>query len=159
MTLDPAGAQDTLFSSRSMASVASEDVGVQVSALHLTSALSSPGRTRSRSPTWMMPAHTRPLTPIPELWPLKTLEIGSLRGDSMSRAGGSSLSRAKWVRKCNYRGGQKYLKDPPVLVRDTIGIIQTLRDLSVLRGLHQVSRRQVRNLSLKTGSLTGQRTP
>jgi len=68
------------------------------SSLHLTTAVSSPGRTRNRSPTCTMPLHIRPVTPMTELCPLKTFEIGNRRGDSMSRTGGSNLSRESLVK-------------------------------------------------------------
>lgn len=65
---------------------------------------SSPGKTRSRSPTWTIPLHTRPDTPRPEdneVWPLNTFEIGTRSGESSERSGGSSWS-AKGIKFVNY---------------------------------------------------------
>ena len=52
----------------------------------------SPGTILSLSPVWTTPAHTRPVTPVADPEPLKTFEMGNLKAEVMSRAGGSSLS-------------------------------------------------------------------
>lgn len=46
----------------------------------LTTAVSSPGRTLKRSPTWTTPPHSRPETAVPELEPLNTFDMGIRKG-------------------------------------------------------------------------------
>lgn len=63
----------------------------------LTTPVSSPGTTLSRSPTCTTPLDNRPVTPTPEataVCPLKTLEIGNRKGASSDLVGTSTLSGA-----------------------------------------------------------------
>ena len=58
----------------------------------LTTAVSSPGRTRTFSPIWITPPQSLPDTAMFELCPLNTFDIGNRNGDEKSRTGGSSWS-------------------------------------------------------------------
>ena len=58
-----------------------------------TKPLSSPGRTRRRSPTRTTPLQMRPATPTPlDVWPLNTFESGIRSGLSSARVGTSRPS-------------------------------------------------------------------
>jgi hypothetical protein len=59
---------------------------------HFTIAVSSPGSTCNFSPTCTTPPQSLPETAAPELWRLKTLDMGTRKGDDISRIGGMSLS-------------------------------------------------------------------
>jgi hypothetical protein len=69
-----------------------------ISYLLFTTALSSPGTTRSFSPTWTTPEQSLPATAMPDdvaVWPRKTFETGNRKGASKALSGCCSLSRAR----------------------------------------------------------------
>ena len=98
VTFEPEAAQGTDVSSISIA-----DANVRTSCsciernsnIHLTIVVSSPGKTRSLSPTCMIPPDNLPDTAAHEFCPLKTLDIGRRNGLCRSRTGGASLSASR----------------------------------------------------------------